>query len=85
MGKNVNDTHRSDNGSNFGVVHVGHAGEQVVLDLVVEATVHEAQPRAPDVGRRGDLVVQEGLAFLAAATKEWVGLGEVSVFECVSA
>ena len=48
-----------DHRRHFGVVAVMHAGEQVMLDLVVEAAIEKAQPLATHVGRRDHLVMEE--------------------------
>ena len=37
-------TVRLDNRCDAGIVRVVHPGEQMVLNLVVQASVHEAQP-----------------------------------------
>ena len=41
----------------LGVVAVADAREQVVLDLVVQASVHEAEDAAAHVGRRNNLEI----------------------------
>jgi len=43
----------------LGVVAVADARKEMVLDLVIEATVDEAQPSAAYVGRRGNLLVEK--------------------------
>lgn len=50
-------TERSDDGGYFRVVSVGHAREEVMLDLIVETTVHKAQERAAYIGGRDNLIV----------------------------
>ncbi len=44
-----------DDGRDERVVRVVHAGEQVVLDLVVETAVQVAEPPAANVGGRNNL------------------------------
>ena len=48
-------TELPDGGSNEGVVGVVDPGEEVVFDLVVEATVQEGQPGVAHVGGGDDL------------------------------
>ncbi len=35
--------------------------EEMMLDLIVQAAVHEAKKRAPDIAGSGNLLAQEGL------------------------
>ncbi len=51
----------ADDGSDGRIVGVLHTGEQVMLDLVVQTSVHEAQEAAANVRRRDNLLIQEGL------------------------
>ena len=48
-------------GLNGGKVVVVHAGEEVVLDVVVDAAVDPPRDPAPAAGRGGDLLVEEVL------------------------
>ena len=48
-------------GLNGGKVVVVHAGEEMVLDVVVDAAVDPPRDPAPAAGRGGDLLVEEVL------------------------
>ncbi len=49
----------ADDRSNSGIVSVLHTREQVVLNLVVQTSIHKAQESTANIGRRDNLLVQE--------------------------
>mmetsp|Transcript_2690 Transcript_2690/g.3686 ORF Transcript_2690/g.3686 Transcript_2690/m.3686 type:complete len:213 (+) Transcript_2690:152-790(+) len=65
-------------GSDGGVVTVLYPGKQVVLDLVVESAVEEAQPAAAHIGGRDHLLVQEGVVLQSPCRHRLLGGAEQS-------